>query len=59
VRILKTNQYAGRMIPEIDDVRYRELIEGNFRIIYRVPNEIVIDILTVHLSARDLTKRNI
>jgi toxin ParE1/3/4 len=59
VRILKTNQYAGRMIPEIDDVRYWELIEGNFRIICRVPNEIVIDILTVHLSARDLTKRNI
>ena len=52
--ILKTQPRAGRFVPEI-----RELIEGNYRIIYKIVSKDRIDILTVHHSARDLTKREI
>jgi toxin ParE1/3/4 len=58
VRILKTNPYAGRVVPEIDDARYRELIGGNYRIIYRISDDKSIDILTVYHSARDIEKRH-
>jgi len=37
----------------------RELIEGNYRIIYKIVNEYQIDILTIHHSARDLKRRNV
>lgn len=55
--ILKTNAHAGRIVPELMDNVFRELIEGNFRIVYKIVNENRIDILTVHHSARDLTTR--
>ena len=35
-KILKTNPIAGRPVPEYENRRYRELIEGNYRIIYKV-----------------------
>ncbi len=54
---LKTNAHAGRIVPELMDNVFRELIEGNFRIVYKIVNDTRIDILTVHHSARDLTKR--
>lgn len=58
-QILKSQIYSGKIVPEIDHKNTRELIEGNYRIIYKIVNENRIDILTVHHSARDLNKRNI
>jgi len=55
--ILKSQNYSGRKVPEIQDENIREVIEGNYQIIYRVVNESRIDILTVHHSSRDLRKR--
>jgi len=43
----------------MDKQNIRELIEGNYRIIYLIINDERIDILTVHHSARDLTRRKI
>jgi addiction module RelE/StbE family toxin len=57
--ILKSQNYSGRMVPEIQDGNIREILEGNHRIIYRVVNENRIDILTIHHSSRDLRKRKI
>ena len=57
--ILKSQYYSGRMVPEIQDENIREIIEGNYRIIYRLVNENRIDILTIHHSSRDLGKRKI
>jgi len=57
--ILKSQNYSGRKVPEIQDENIREVIEGNYRIIYRVVSENRIDILTVHHSSRDLRKRKI
>ncbi len=57
--ILKTQIRIGRIVPEIENPNIRELLEGNFRIIYKIVSKNRIDILTIHHSARNLTKRNI
>ena len=54
--ILKSHPQAGRVVPEIESEEMRELIEGNYRIIYKVVSNSKVDILTIHHSARDLTK---
>jgi len=58
-QILKTNPRAGKLVPELAESDFRELIEGNYRIIYKVLNDKHVDILTVHHSARDLSRRKI
>lgn len=58
-KILKTLPFSGKMVPEYNDERFRELIEGNYRIIYKIVDDSIVDILTVHHSARDLSKRKI
>lgn len=58
-KILTFQIYIGKIVPEIDKENIRELIEGNYRIIYFIVNEERIDILTVHHSARDLTRGKI
>jgi plasmid stabilization system protein ParE len=57
--ILRTIPSAGREVPELKNKIYRELIEGNYRIIYKTIDSINIDILTIHHSARDLSIREI
>ena len=57
--ILKTRPQSGRIVPEIGTKELRELIEGNYRIIYRIFSSESIEILAVHHSARDLMKREI
>ena len=51
-RLLKTQPLLGRIVTEIKDDTIRELILGNYRIIYRIISENRIDILTVHHSAK-------
>ncbi len=57
--ILKTQIRSGRIVPEINQNEIRELIEGNYRIIYKIVTDNKIDILAIHHSARDLTIRKI
>ncbi|QLE01453.1 type II toxin-antitoxin system RelE/ParE family toxin [Galbibacter sp. BG1] len=59
VKILSIQPYSGKIVPEIDKENIRELIEGNYRIIYKVVTKNRIDILTVHHTARDLYNRKI
>ena len=58
-RIFNSQIYLGKIVPEIDKQNIRELVEGRYRIIYKIVSKNQIDILTVHHSARDLTKRKI
>lgn len=58
-RILKTNVRSGKIVPEINQENIRELIEGNYRIIYKIVQDSRLDILTIHHSARDLTRRKV
>ncbi len=53
-QILKLFPESGRIIPEIEVENYRELIEGNYRIMYKIVDEYRIDILSVFHSARNL-----
>jgi len=41
----------GRVVPDIGDKAIRELILGNYRIIYRLRSEAV-EVLTIHHGAR-------
>jgi toxin ParE1/3/4 len=43
---------SGRIVPETGDKSTRELILGNYRIIYLIVNSKQIDILTVHHGRR-------
>ncbi|MBI5215788.1 MAG: type II toxin-antitoxin system RelE/ParE family toxin [Ignavibacteriae bacterium] len=49
--ILETFPKAGRTVPEFANELIREIIEGKYRIVYRIVNEKRIDILTVHHSS--------
>ena len=44
---------SGRIVPEKNDSKIRELIEGNYRIFYRLQKEKV-TILSIHNSARKI-----
>ena len=52
--LIKSLPKAGRIVPEFKRNDLRELINGNYRIVYRVVDIYRIDILTVHHSARQL-----
>jgi toxin ParE1/3/4 len=57
VQMIAGNPYLGRIVPEFNEKLIRELIEGNYRIIYRIKSEFRVDILRVYHSAR-LLKSN-
>ena len=46
----------GRLVPEFDKKEIRELIEGRYRIVYRVLSSSEIDILTIHHSSKEHIK---
>ncbi|MCL2414731.1 MAG: type II toxin-antitoxin system RelE/ParE family toxin [Bacteroidales bacterium] len=52
VDILERHPQIGRMVPEFSSENIRELINGNYRIVYTIKNQFQIDILTIHHSAR-------
>lgn len=51
---LRNHSNLGRKVPEIDLEYIREIIEGNFRIIYMVVDSTRIDILTIHHTSKEL-----
>lgn len=55
--ILKTFPLAGKVVVEIEKPDFREVIEGNYRIIYKIVTKNRIDIITIHHVARSLPKR--
>ncbi|GAA4210116.1 type II toxin-antitoxin system RelE/ParE family toxin [Pedobacter jeongneungensis] len=51
--VLKEMPELGRIVPERDHESIRELIEGNYRIIYFFDKQIdLVEILTVHHSSQ-------
>ena len=57
--ILKKMPMAGKITPELNKTKIRELNSGNYRIIYKIVNKNRIDILTVHNGYRLLKKTRI
>ena len=52
VEHLKIFPESGRIVPELNRKEIREVIFGNYRIIYRTKGNNVVEILTVYHSAR-------
>ena len=44
---------SGRMIPDVGDPRYREVLHGDYRVLYRVTSGLV-EILTIRHVRREL-----
>jgi toxin ParE1/3/4 len=59
VKPILENPYIGRMVPEFTKKSIREIIEGNYRIIYRIKNKNQVDILRVYHTSRLLKKKNL
>jgi len=56
---ISKNPRIGRIVPEIDNDEVRELIIGNYRLIYYIVNDGRVDILRIYHSARSLTENNL
>jgi addiction module RelE/StbE family toxin len=50
--ILEQFPFIGRVVPELKAKLIREVIEGNYRIVYRIVNKSLIHILTFHHTRR-------
>jgi addiction module RelE/StbE family toxin len=57
VELLKIYPHIGRIVPEKNNSDLREIVLGNYRIIYKIISPKHIDIITIHHSKRLL--RNI
>jgi plasmid stabilization system protein ParE len=55
-QVISENPYIGRIVPEFNEKKLRELISDNYRIIYRIKSEFQVDVLRVFHSARLLKK---
>ncbi len=51
-KLIEKNQLVGRIVPEFDQKEIREIITGNYRIIYHNVNDNYSNILTVHHCSR-------
>ena len=52
VDILEEHPLSGKMVPEFENDKIRELIRINFRIVYPVIDDYRIDIISVHRCER-------
>jgi addiction module RelE/StbE family toxin len=60
VEFLEDNPRMGRMVPEVgDEDSFREIIYGNFRIIYQIASNQIINILTIHHCAKNLSSNSL
>jgi addiction module RelE/StbE family toxin len=51
VALLASSPRSGRVVPEVGDESLREVIHGNYRIVYRLRHDII-QIVTVFHGAR-------
>jgi|SRR5450759_2151022 len=52
VDILESHPLSGIMTPEFENKFIRQIVSGDYRIVYQIINESRIDILTIHNCAR-------
>ena len=55
VKVLESHPEFGKIVPELGTKSIRQLVEGNYRIIYHVISTTRIDILTIHHRSRLLS----
>lgn len=59
VKPLKQFMLMGQIVPERNTKEIRELVQGNYRIIYKIVSKEQIDILTIHHTARKFSTHKI
>lgn len=52
VLILENHPKAGVSVPEFENNYIRQIIKGNYRVVYQIIDDFRIDVLTVHNCAR-------
>jgi toxin ParE1/3/4 len=57
--LIASNPLLGRIVPESDDKSIREVIKGNYRVIYQIRNETSVFILTVFHTSRFLSDKDL
>ena len=57
--LLEQFPFIGRIVPELKTRTVRELIEENYRIVYRIVNKNLIHILTFHHSRKKINQSQI
>ena len=58
-QVLKTQPESGRIVPELEIEQIWELIEGTYRIVYRLIEKNRVEIVTIHHSSRDFNSRDL
>ncbi|MEX2173493.1 MAG: type II toxin-antitoxin system RelE/ParE family toxin [Pirellulaceae bacterium] len=58
IRSLRRFPQSGGFVPEDDSQRYREVIEGNYRIIYRLESDAVV-VMSIYHAARLLRSEDL
>jgi toxin ParE1/3/4 len=59
VQSISIYPYSGRIVREFNEEILREVIEGRYRIIYRIKSNTQIDIIRVYHTSRLLRKKDI
>lgn len=57
IYILEKHIRAGKIVKEVNSPDIREIVVGNYRVIYKIVSDNLINILMIHHGARDLNKR--
>ena len=52
-RQLKSFPFSGRVVPEVEIKELREIVFGNYRIIYQIISSTRIDVITVHHTSQE------
>jgi hypothetical protein len=55
VDVLEEFPFSGSIVPEFNNEKIRQLIRGNYRIVYFIFDVTRIDIITIHNCARLIT----
>lgn len=58
INFLLENIHIGRIVPEVNKKYIRELILGNYRIIYKIVSNNEVHVLTVYHSKRKLRAKD-
>ena len=53
--LIERNHLIGRIVPEVKHKNIREIITGSYRIIYKIIDNELAHILTIHHSSRLLS----
>lgn len=57
IELLRNSPTIGKMVDEVQNPFIKEIVEGNYRIIYKIISEKEIHILMIHHGARSFYNR--